>query len=172
MAMQLLERQNVYDPDLLMYRTALGMVRSASLNCYIFDVSASWCNTISTHHLCLITLLLFQMLMHSVCKGTASGTALQAEKSDTIETRMSLLQRQLGIGDACTFRLIEKNVTSLLPKSREQLKEDAKTSLNDLLRYHADTWTTLTKHVLRDCFRYEGRNATALYVMQVISTFG
>ena len=38
--MQLLERQNVYDPDLLMYRTALGMIRSASLNCYIFDVSA------------------------------------------------------------------------------------------------------------------------------------
>ena len=41
MAMQLLERQNVYDPDLLMYRTALGMIRSASLNCYVFDVSAS-----------------------------------------------------------------------------------------------------------------------------------
>ena len=47
---------------------------------------------------------------------------------------MSLLQRQLGIGEACTFRLIEKNVTSLLPKSKEQLKEDAKTSLSDLLR--------------------------------------
>ena len=40
MAMQVLERQNVYDPDLLIYRTALGMIRSASLNCYIFDVSA------------------------------------------------------------------------------------------------------------------------------------
>lgn len=38
-AMQVLERQNVYDPDLLIYRTALNMVRSASLNCYIFDVS-------------------------------------------------------------------------------------------------------------------------------------
>lgn len=37
--MQVLERQNVYDPDLLIYRTALNMVRSASLNCYIFDVS-------------------------------------------------------------------------------------------------------------------------------------
>ena len=59
---------------------------------------------------------------------------LQAEKGDTIETRMSLLQRQLGIGEACTFRLIEKNVTSLLPKSKEQLREDAKTSLSDLLR--------------------------------------
>ena len=38
--MQVLERQNVYDPDLYIYRTALMMVRSASLNCYIFDVSA------------------------------------------------------------------------------------------------------------------------------------
>ncbi len=38
-AMQVLERQNVYDPDLLIYRTALNMVRSASLNCYIFNVS-------------------------------------------------------------------------------------------------------------------------------------
>ena len=38
-AMQVLERQNVYDPDLYIYRTALTMVRSASLNCYIFDVS-------------------------------------------------------------------------------------------------------------------------------------
>ena len=37
--MQVLERQNVYDPDLFIYRTALTMVRSASLNCYIFDVS-------------------------------------------------------------------------------------------------------------------------------------
>ena len=54
---------------------------------------------------------------------------------------MSLLQRQLGIGNACTFQLIEKNVTSLLPKSKEQLKDDAKTSLNDLLRYHPKTWT-------------------------------
>ncbi len=38
--MQVLERQNVYEPDLLIYRTALSMVRSASLNCYIFDVSS------------------------------------------------------------------------------------------------------------------------------------
>jgi len=42
--MNALERQNVYDPDLLIYRTALKMVRSASLNCYVFDVCplTSW----------------------------------------------------------------------------------------------------------------------------------
>ena len=61
MAMQVLERQNVYDPDLLMYKTALGMVRSASLNCYIFDVSPSWYNMTSTHLTCVFNnLLLFQ----------------------------------------------------------------------------------------------------------------
>ena len=68
------------------------------------------------------------------CNRDMNALDMQAEKGDTIETRMSLLQRQLGIGEACTFRLIEKNVTSLLPKSKEQLREDAKTSLSDLLR--------------------------------------
>lgn len=47
-AMQVLERQNVYDPDLLIYRTALNMVRSASLNCYLFDVSEGHLILVST----------------------------------------------------------------------------------------------------------------------------
>ena len=46
--MQVLERQNVYDPDLLIYRTALNMVRSASLNCYLFDVSEGHLILVST----------------------------------------------------------------------------------------------------------------------------
>ncbi len=37
-AMKALEAQNVYNPDPLIYKTALSMVRSASLNCYIFPV--------------------------------------------------------------------------------------------------------------------------------------
>lgn len=36
--MKALEAQNVYDPDPLIYKTALSLVRSASLNCYIFPV--------------------------------------------------------------------------------------------------------------------------------------
>jgi len=57
---------------------------------------------------------------------------------------MSLLQRQLGVGDPCTFRLIEKNVVSLLPPSKDQLKEEAAESLTSLLRYSLDfslSWT-------------------------------
>lgn len=59
---------------------------------------------------------------------------LQADRADTIETRMSLLQKQLRIGDACTFRLIEKNVVSLLPPSKDYLKNQAAGALSDLIR--------------------------------------
>lgn len=59
---------------------------------------------------------------------------LQASEGDTIETKMSLLQGQLGIGDACTFRLIEKNVVSLLPPQKEELRKDAANALTDLIR--------------------------------------
>lgn len=37
-AMKTLERQNVYDPNLNLYKSALNIVRSASLNCYLFEV--------------------------------------------------------------------------------------------------------------------------------------
>ena len=47
---------------------------------------------------------------------------------------MSLLQRQMKIGDACTFRLIAKNVVSLLPASQEDLKEQTMTELENLIR--------------------------------------
>ena len=47
---------------------------------------------------------------------------------------MSLLQKQLRIGDACTFRLIQKNVVSLLPPSKDYLKNQAAGALTDLIR--------------------------------------
>ena len=58
----------------------------------------------------------------------------QALPDADIETRMSLLQRQMKIGDACTFRLIAKNVVSLLPASEEDLKEQTMTELENLIR--------------------------------------
>lgn len=58
----------------------------------------------------------------------------QALPDADIETRMSLLQRQMKIGDACTFRLIAKNVVSLLPASQEDLKEQTMTELENLIR--------------------------------------
>ena len=58
----------------------------------------------------------------------------QALPDADIETRMSLLQRQMKIGDACTFRLIAKNVVSLLPASQDDLKEQTMTELENLIR--------------------------------------
>ncbi len=58
----------------------------------------------------------------------------QAARGDTLETRASLLQRQLRIGDACTWRLIEKNVVALLPPSQAYLKNQAAGALSDLIK--------------------------------------
>jgi hypothetical protein len=62
------------------------------------------------------------------------GVAAQALPDADIETRMSLLQRQMKLGDACTFRLIAKNVVSLLPASEAELKELTMTELENLIR--------------------------------------
>ena len=46
---------------------------------------------------------------------------------------MSALQAQLKFGDACTFRLIAKNVTNLLPASEGDLRQETNQSLKELL---------------------------------------
>ena len=74
MAMRVLERQNVYDPDLLVYRTALGMVRSASLNCYIFDVRLPCRIMASADHLRLEQPVLLAELKHSSFHGNCKLT--------------------------------------------------------------------------------------------------
>ncbi len=43
-------------------------------------------------------------------------------QGDTLETRASLLQMNLNFGDPCTFSIISRNVTNLLPKSQGALK--------------------------------------------------
>ena len=60
---------------------------------------------------------------------------------------MSLLQKQLRIGDACTFRLIEKNVVSLLPPSKDYLKNQAAGALTDLIRQVCSQPPTGTSHM-------------------------
>lgn len=89
-----------------------------------------------------ITLLL--RVVRSACSTGKVLTNAQALEGATIETRMSLLQKQLGVGDACTFRLIEKNVVSLLPPSKADLRKDASRALTDLIRRAANaTWHVL-----------------------------
>ena len=100
-----------------------------------------------------------------------TALALQAEKNDTIETKMSLLQRQLGIGNACTFQLVEKNVTSLLPKSKQQLKEDAKTSLSDLLRSYRHLDDVLYRAAGGDVFAAEEAMSSLQYTISSTASF-
>ncbi|CAL8460512.1 g41 [Coccomyxa elongata] len=130
-AMKALEAQNVYDPDPLIYKTALSLVRSASLNCYIFPAS----------------------------------------EGDTIETKMSLLQGQLGIGDACTFRLIEKNVVSLLPLQKEELRKDAANALTDLIRSYRRLDDILNRAYGGDVFAAEEAVNSLQYTMASTASF-
>lgn len=58
---------------------------------------------------------------------------LQPTTSDTFETKVSALQAQLKLGDACTFRLIAKNVTNLLPADEGDLRQETNDSLKELL---------------------------------------
>lgn len=54
-------------------------------------------------------------------------------EGDSVETVASVVQRNLRIGDACTFRLIAKNVTSLLPPSKRQLSDETNSQLDALI---------------------------------------
>ncbi|EIE25291.1 hypothetical protein COCSUDRAFT_32604 [Coccomyxa subellipsoidea C-169] len=129
--MKALEAQNVYNPDPLIYKTALSMVRSASLNCYIFPAS----------------------------------------EGDTLETKMSLLQGQLGIGDACTYRLIEKNVVSLLPPTKDELRKDAANALTDLIRSYRHLDDVLDRAYGGDVFAAEDALTSLQYTMASTASF-
>lgn len=60
---------------------------------------------------------------------------LQAADNDTIETRATqATQKWIRIADPCTFRLIAKNVTGLLPKEQNDLKIKTYKQLNELIQ--------------------------------------
>lgn len=60
---------------------------------------------------------------------------LQAAESDTLETRATqATQKWIKIADPCTFRLIAKNVTSLLPRDQNDLKVKTYKQLNELIQ--------------------------------------
>ena len=59
---------------------------------------------------------------------------MQSLSDDTLETRASLFQKSIGFGDACTYRLIAKNVTNLLTQTQQSLKKETLKSLTDLIK--------------------------------------
>ena len=70
----------------------------------------------------------------SVVRGASLNCySFDIMEGDSVETVASVVQRNLRIGDACTFRLIAKNVTSLLPASKRELSEETNAQLNALI---------------------------------------
>ncbi len=65
----------------------------------------------------------------------SSEDALQAAENGSVETRATqLTQKWIKIADPCTFRLIAKNVTSLLPKDQHDLKVKTYKQLDELIQ--------------------------------------
>ena len=61
---------------------------------------------------------------------------MQAAENDTIESRATqVTQKWIKIADPCTFRLIAKNVTSLLPKDQRELKVKTYKQLDEMIQY-------------------------------------
>ena len=67
--------------------------------------------------------------------ANAKGDPLQAAEDDSLETKATqATQKWIKIADPCTFRLIAKNVTSLLPRDQQDLKVKTYVQLNELIK--------------------------------------
>lgn len=68
-------------------------------------------------------------------KAASAKDFLQAAEDDTIESKATqVTQRWIKIADPCTFRLIAKNVTSLLPREQRDLKVKTYKQLDELIQ--------------------------------------
>jgi len=65
---------------------------------------------------------------------TVATFVWQGFRDDSIESRASQLQKSIGFGDACTYRLIARNVVNLLTQSQQQLKDSTLKSLDELIK--------------------------------------
>ncbi|KAK9820402.1 hypothetical protein WJX72_009982 [[Myrmecia] bisecta] len=77
---------------------------------------------------------IYKEMLSTIRSASLNCYTFEALDNDSIETRASILQRQLKIGDACTFRLIHKNVTNLLTASQDALKQETTTELDNVIR--------------------------------------
>ena len=60
---------------------------------------------------------------------------LQAAENDSLETKATqITQKWIKVADPCTFRLIAKNVTSLLPREQRELKVKTYKQLEELIQ--------------------------------------
>ncbi|KAK9842893.1 hypothetical protein WJX74_004019 [Apatococcus lobatus] len=76
---------------------------------------------------------IFREALGTIRMASMNCYEFEPTDSDTFETKVSALQAQLKLGDACTFRLIAKNVTNLLPAEERDLRQETNDSLTELL---------------------------------------
>ncbi|KAL0024482.1 hypothetical protein WJX77_008595 [Trebouxia sp. C0004] len=110
-----LRELNIYEPDPAIYNSVLSKVRIASLDCYIREGQVA-----STKE---------------ALQVANAEDFLQAAENDSLETKATqITQKWIKIADPCTFRLIAKNVTSLLPREQRELKVKTYKQLEELIQ--------------------------------------
>lgn len=78
---------------------------------------------------------IYRAVLSKVRRASLDCYVHEAADSDTLETKATqATQRWIKIADPCTFRLIAKNVTSLLPRDQNDLKVKTYKQLNELIQ--------------------------------------
>lgn len=75
----------------------------------------------------------YKKALLSIRAASMNCYAFEGFRDDSIESRASQLQKSIGFGDACTYRLIARNVVNLLTQSQQQLKDSTLKSLDELI---------------------------------------
>lgn len=78
---------------------------------------------------------IYTSVLSKVRRASLDCYLREAADNDSIETRATqITQKWVKIADPCTFRLIAKNVTSLLPKDQQNLKVKTYKELEQLIQ--------------------------------------
>ncbi|KAL3156665.1 hypothetical protein ABBQ38_000946 [Trebouxia sp. C0009 RCD-2024] len=78
---------------------------------------------------------IYSAILSKVRRASLDCYVHEAADNDTIETRATqATQKWIRIADPCTFRLIAKNVTGLLPREQKDLKVKTYKQLNELIQ--------------------------------------
>lgn len=79
---------------------------------------------------------IYATMLSKIRRASLDCYVRQIASNDTIESRATIMtQNYVKIADPCTFRLIAKNVTNLLPKDQQHLKTKTYKQLDELIRF-------------------------------------
>lgn len=78
---------------------------------------------------------IYNSVLSKVRRASLDCYIREAAEGDTLETKATqITQKWIKIADPCTFRLIAKNVTSLLPREQRDLKVKTYKQLEELIQ--------------------------------------